>query len=543
MFNRIKIKRKKEQGVITLLIVFFIGLAVAAAFYSTSSSIKGYSDSSLTAHSLTQAQSLAWKADNLVNQYLTTAYCGSTNASSCTASTTNLGAIPAGNIALSGLTGVTATVVSNTVSTSGTSGVVTVNITASSGGATATLQSVHGVSGGGSSSLQNFNFNYGMLVGGNTTMNGALTVTGTNGSTAPGIGINGNLLINGGQSLNTVAATGTVTINGNNTINNLSANGSVSVNGSYTIGNLTSGGNFSSNGSGSVSNGAVTGTSSVPSWESSSNNVTTGATVPTVQVVIPTVNAYNLRSSANYILDLNNNVPSVYVQNVSGIPNGWYLVGSSAPDGTNTVVASQLCKGYSAYNNCLSYSGGQWTFSGLGFAPGIVWANGNILFNGGPSTYYDTFIATGNITENGSISISAFNLAPAASACGVAYYPTNLCTSSKQNGSTLANSEFIAGGTNSAGTWTGGNILLNGSGTNLGDIVAGSTLTANGNISIGGAVLVAGNNVASGTNALTINGSLALNLSPAGSSSGSMTVQTGAQASSANVLVKWVRYL
>lgn len=531
------LKHKAQKGVVTILMVFLVGLMMAATLYTVVNSAKGYQESTLTAHSLTQAQLLAWKADYAVNQYLTNVYCG--GSSTCASSSvTNLTNLSTGAITLTGLTGVTANISANTFGTLGSSGTITVNITATNSGASANVQSVHALSSS-SGGLSTYSFNYGLVVGGNSTFNGSIAVNGTNGSAAPGIAVKGNLTVNGsGNTYNQIVSTGNVSLTGNTNITNLAANGNLTVTGSYNLSNIAIGGSYSVTGNGS-SSGAVGGSASVPSYETSNNAVTQNATVTPVTINIPTVDATPLRNSANYIFDLNNGVASVYVQNVANIATGWYQIGSSNVTSANTVVAQQICKSYSAYNNCISYSGGTWTFSGLGMSPGIAWFNGNVIFNGGPATYPDTIIATGNITENGSITITAFNLATAATACTGTYYPTNYCANGKQTGATIGNTELMAGAYTN-GVFGGGQITLNGSAVNTGDIIAGQSLIANGNITVTGEVLVAAQGLASGANALTLNGSLVVNLTQSNGADTS-TVQTGST-TSATMGVAWSRY-
>lgn len=537
MRHSLILKQKAQKGVVTILMVFLVGLMMAATLYTAVNSSKGYQESTLTAHSLTQAQLMAWKADAAVNQYLTNAYCGgsSTCASSSVANLTSLGT---GAITLTGLTGVTATIASNTFPTLGTSGQITVNITATNAGASANVQSVHALSSS-TGGLSNYSFNYGLVVGGNSTFNGSIAVNGSNGSAAPGIAVKGNLTVNGsGNTYNQIVSTGNVSLTGNTNITNLAANGNLTVTGSYNLSNIAIGGNYSVTGNGS-SSGAIGGTSSIPSYETSNNAVAQNSKVSTVTINIPTVDSTPLRNSANYIFDLNNGVPSVYVQNISNIPTGWYPIGSSSVTSANTVVAQEICKSYSAYNNCISYSGGTWLFSGLGMSPGVAWFNGNVTFNGGPATYPDTIIATGNIIENGSITITAFNLASASTACVGTYVPTNYCTNGKQNGATIGNTELMAGAYTN-GVFGGGQITLNGSAVNTGDIIAGQSLIANGNITVTGAVLVAAQGLSSSSNALTLNGSLVVNLTQSNGSDVS-TVQTGST-TSATMGILWGRY-
>lgn len=531
------LKQKSQKGVVTILMVFLVGLMMAATLYTAVNSSRGYEESTLTAHSLTQAQLLAWKADYAINQYLTNVYCG--GASSCSSSSvSNLSNLGTGAISINGISGVSANISKNTFSTLGTNGTITVNITATNSGASANVQSVHALSSS-SGGLNNYSFNYGLVVGGNSNFNGAITVNGTNGTAAPGIAVKGNLTVNGsGNGYNQIVSTGNVSLTGNTTINSLAANGNLNVTGSYNLSNLEIGGNYTVSGNGS-SSGTIGGTASVPTYETSNNAVTQNGKVTPITINIPTVDSTPLRNAANYIFDLNNGIASVYVQNVANIPTGWYQIGGSSVTSTNYVVAQEICKSYSAYNNCISYNGGTWTFSGNGMSPGVAWFNGNVVFNGGPATFPDTIIATGNITENGNITITAFNLATASVACGGTYYPTNYCTSGKQNGAVIGNTELMAGAYNNS-VFGGGQITLNGSATNTGDIIAGQSLIANGNIAVTGAVLVAAQGLSSGSNALILNGSFTINLTQTGGTDVS-TVQTGSQ-SSATMGVLWGRY-
>jgi hypothetical protein len=325
---------------------------------------------------------------------------------------------------------------------------------------------------------------------------------------------------------------------------NVNTDGSVLL-ASGNIGKLNAVGNLNVSSAGSVGTGVIGGTVSKPSWDGSVNVTSvanhTVSITPAVSVSLTTsqFNAYTLQSTANYQFTINSSgYAQVTVTNINGVTNGTYYLGSygggyqdylctalaagsSPPFGTCQVPAVsasvKICKGYSAYNTCFSYSGGMWTIVGTSMAPGIAWFQGNLTVSSG--TYYNSFIATGNITTSGANTVYSPNYAGySGTVAGTMYAPTGICSNSYFNSSSnlpllyptqfctistqtynssassgIGNFAFLAGswvGANYPGQalYVGGNISIGASSNIYGNVEAGNEFTSGGSTTITGAV-------------------------------------------------------
>jgi len=299
---------------------------------------------------------------------------------------------------------------------------------------------------------------------------------------------------------------------------------------------------------------------------------------PAGKVMLPststsTFNAYDLQSVANYAFTVNSSgYIIVTVQNINGVANGAYYLGTygsgnvdylcatltsnstaSAPVCQTPALSSgvKICEGYSAYNSCFSYSNGSWTITGT--------------LTVGSGTYYDTFIATGNIATSGQNVTYALNYAGySGTVAGVAYAPTGICTNSYFpnlyptqfcNTSTQTYTANADGGVGNfafmAGSWTGtytglssyvgGNISLGASSVIHGNVKAGNEFTSGGSTTVSGAITALAQGVAVEN---SMGGSTTINLSNLPPTftvtDGSSTGGTGTPNA---IKIQWVRYL
>lgn len=307
-------------------------------------------------------------------------------------------------------------------------------------------------------------------------------------------------------------------------------------------------------------------------------------------------NAYDVKVYANYVFTVNTSgYMQVAISNVNGITNGTYYIGnydsshlnyycSTITSGSTTssvtcatpAVSSSgpLCWGNSAYNSCISYSSGSWTVGGgKSMPPGIAWFQGNLTVSSG--IYYNTFIATGNITTSGSDTVYAPNYAGySGTVGGVSYapygmcgtntyfytnyptpqqYPTQFCntttqtfTSTASNG--LGNYVFLAG------SWTGstypgqagyigGNVSVGASSYAYGDIKAGNEFQSGGSATVAGGVTA----LAEGTASNSIGGSTTFNYTniPATEdvTGGASGTGEGVSTATTTISLQWARYL
>lgn len=342
--------------------------------------------------------------------------------------------------------------------------------------------------------------------------------------------------------------------------------------------------------------GSIGGALTKPSWNNKVTvSVVPGKTVsitPVPKLTIPTetFNANALEGVANYAFKIDSlGYKKVTVHNVQGLTEGgvYYLGnyagnkrdylctalarGSSASSPTcqaPAVSASRtICQGYSESNNCFGYNNGQWTIVGKSMAPGVVWFQGNLEV--GTGIYYNTFIATGNITTSGQHETFAPNFAGYdGTSGGTRYTPTGICVNSNfpalvplqlcdtgQNkylhdaDGGIGNYAFMAGSradddyANMA-SYVGGNITLGSSSTVHGSVKAGNEFTSGGSTTLQGYVTA----LALGVKVFnSMGGSTTFDLRqlPPTFTAGGQNADTGGTGGSggaASVQIRWARY-
>lgn len=412
------------------------------------------------------------------------------------------------------------------------------------------------------------------------------------GSAAPTtINASGNVSLTGGGATS-VTTTGNVSIT-YGTLSSVYASGSLSA----TNGNVTT--------------GKIGGIKTCPAWNPCSGvTVQNGYTaapatvslgsVTSIVITRPNFDVYQLKTSANYIFEVDaSGYRKVTVQNVAGILDGSYYLGEyssnsdgykdylctavsgstsaptcTAPVNVNTPYNNSqptykpvtICRGFSNYNSCVSYSSGTWTVNGSGFAPGVLWFKGNLAVTNG--VYYNTMLATGNISTGGSLKVysvnyaglypvcknandtntssSTYNIYPSPYSRFNGLYPTAFCSGSTfvSPAPSIGNIAFMAGGYEGA-SYIGGDITLGASNQIYGSVLSGNSLTTGGSTYVHGYISVA---ALRGTSA-NWGGSTTIDLNnlpstynpgdtPCTSNCPSPPVTTPIQA-----IVRWARYL
>jgi len=372
---------------------------------------------------------------------------------------------------------------------------------------------------------------------------------------------------------------------------------------SGTIGRLNEVGNLTLTNYGQVDPGTVAagvygGTLTKPQYDNNVNVVhvanNTVVITPAVAVTLTSsqFDAYNLQTTANYAFSFSAlGLLQVTVSNVNGVINGTYYVGGYSSGNLDylcsTVTATstagnvtcltpamasskKICYGTSLYNDCFSYSNGSLTISGSAsspvLAPGIVWVQGNLTVGSG--TYYDTFIATGNISTSGAAKVYSPNYAGYSGTVGTTTYaPTGICSNSQFPSlyptqfcnTTLGtfNATASSGEGNfalMAGSWVGanypgqagyvgGNITLGASSYAYGDIKAGNEFQSGGSTTVAGTVTALAEGTAAENNmggSTTFNfNNLPATFSLSGGATGT-GISTGGTSS---IGVEWARYL
>jgi hypothetical protein len=423
-----------------------------------------------------------------------------------------------GNLNLSG---------SNTMTGNGS-----LNIDGSLTGSGITVSGYSAVSATGNISLTNGSYNIGALTSGGNITDVAGTYTSIaaygyinldNGATATSVSANGNVTdaAAGSGPYGTIQSGGTVSLGQGTTVGTVKAQGNVIANGTSKItsqvlaqGNYTETLCCSTVASGTIG-GTLTKVSGHSAQQTVNISVVPGTTVQTVAVPAGAhstfyVNANDFQASANYVFSYNaSNQMQVTVNNVQGLTNGttYYLTGSGANNDylcTSATYSSSTCKvkicnGYSAYNSCFSYNSGSWSINGLATAgsttlvPGTVWFTGNLTVGSG--NYYNTFIASGNITTASATTVTSPQYAGYSNICtnssfSATYYPTNMCSGGAYVSTELGFVAFLAGSYNTAtpAVFTGGLVSVGAQNTIKGNIVAGDSLQTSGNTTIYGIV-------------------------------------------------------
>jgi hypothetical protein len=374
-----------------------------------------------------------------------------------------------------------------------------------------------------------------------------------------------------------------VNMAGNNNVRSVKAKGSLRFSsGSVTNGIQTEGDLRDTNWGGSQS-GTIGG-----AVENPGNNPAVPANVsvvpgynlaipPVAELVIPTsvFDAYIYRNSANYALYMEGGQPRITVRNVSDIPDGNYFLASNTSvngpkydricaNSSCTGPSYPFCDGYSDYNRCFQYNSGTetWTVNGKSLSPGIVWVEGSLVAGNG--VYYNTFIATGNISTSGSHRTVAPNFAGYSGGnfnhAGVninrlgictnatyPHYPRQLCNSDSTYNSGgsggLTNYAYMAGSL-AGDQYVGGDITLGSSTIAFGSVLAGDVYNSGGSTTIFGYVTAMGQ-ATTGTHQMGGSTRIIVDvLPPTYVPGGSISVSPpSGGAGPAQLSVLWTRYL
>ena len=253
-------------------------------------------------------------------------------------------------------------------------------------------------------------------------------------------------------------------------------------------------------------------------------------------------NAYTVENLAHYAFKIDaGGYKVVTVRAIAGIADGTYFIGDYANTaetgwsrGYKDFMCSELaadstpaaprckapvrdppgavCAGYSTYNNCIAYdaSSRTWTLSGTSLVPGIAWFEGNLLLSNG--TYFNTFVATGNLSTAGGTKVYGMNYAGydgtrVTSGVQKTYAPTGIClntyfpgryptdycnaatgTYAPPAGSVIGNYALLAGSYDGANHYVGGNIVLGSSSEIFGSVLSGNLYSSGGSTTIHGTV-------------------------------------------------------
>lgn len=250
----------------------------------------------------------------------------------------------------------------------------------------------------------------------------------------------------------------------------------------------------------------------------------------------PVVDAYALKSASNYIIEYRpEGYVRVGVQNVAGITSGYYALASDATKKdylcpvalfvplTKTcavpgTLSKTICQGYSSNNTCFTHGTADgidtWKIAGTSLTTGAYWFEGDLEV--GTGVYFNTFIASGDISTSGQNVTKSPNSAGYGPVCAnsptdgvpqnpnfAGLYPTNFCNvaDGELTLDSLGNIAMLAGGYKN-GVFSGGNITLGANTKTYGTVIAGNLFNSNGNTTIYGYVAAAGQAVTGDSNSL-----------------------------------------
>jgi hypothetical protein len=363
--------------------------------------------------------------------------------------------------------------------------------------------------------------------------------------------------------------------------------------GSGSIGSLTAAFDLVLNNWNATINGTVGG-QVVRNGRNYQGTVTTGGASPTITPVQTVTieadapfNATDYRTYANYAFYVSGSDLKVDIKNVNGVSDGSYYIGTTGRgngmryacsfSGDNCGSGNKTLDLCTAANNtqCLSYSAGTWTLAtntNEGMRPGVVWFSGSLDASTG--TYYNSFIATANITTSGNHTVYAPNYAGysgkvggntyaphgiCTTAAGVAIsnYPGNFCnlatasfdpTAASGLGSYAFMAGSFSGASYNASSYVGGNVALRASSEINGYVLAGNAFSSGGSSTIRGYVSSQGSGVANASQAsknATLGASTTIDMRalPATLAAGSASGTGGSSAGAAVVSILYSRYL
>lgn len=606
--------RNRQRGMATTLLMMLTGVALTATTMGMMHSIRSAQEQQMASHASVSAESKAWEAVEQVRTYLDAAQKadlsamtrGQTLATSISGLTVKVSAPYDSSTGYIGFT-VTALVNANTPAASSSS-IEAIYAVGSSGGSTPptttivntitfakTLNLTGSINFVG---LQNTKFS----VDGDANISGSVTGL-TN------LEATGNISISSGIQVNEVFANGTLSLSGSASVTKGSAIKQITNSSGGTQGVLKT------NATATISNGTTNetnaiGSVTITSWPTT-KIVNSGATVtcpsqwwtqytsinakatsgcPTAnisnQVPAPTlvaltpiavnkikVDANDYKSSTNYLFEYINNKIRVTVSGVNGITDGVYYLGKygyqnnrgyndflcTATDASGNCTTPALptgvrtlCEGQSTSNGCITYSNGTWTVSGKSLAPGVLWFDGNLTMSNG--RYYNTVIATGNLSTSGDHKLWSLNYAGYSIVCNNDYpsgykttdfadmYPIAFCdkAGSKLKSNALGNIAYLSG-VYTGSIFSGGIITLGASSEVFGSILAGDTFLTGGSSTVHGYIIAAGQG-SSVNNAW--GGSTTVDLSNApGTYNPGVVPSPGSPGPSTATAVKWARNL
>lgn len=414
--------------------------------------------------------------------------------------------------------------------------------------------------------------------------------SGGNGLAAQTINARGNVILSGGGSNHgTINAGGTVNAVLGSNVTNIQARGNVTLGGNL-VASLTTVGSVTCTANWQVfpsirAGGTVTGCSATSGIQQNMNPPPVVGIMEKLQpvtLVQPRVDAWTLKEAANYVLEFEGTKAKVTVNNIQGLTNGVYYLGTygnqnreylcSVVDASNKCTspaakadAKPFCNGHSVQNACWTFNktpgAESWAVDGKNLPPGVIWVKGNLTVSTGK--YYNTFIATGNVATAGQMENYSLNFAGYGPICNNEFAtndtsdfqgmrPTNFCDGTSFKPTALGNIGILAGGydpSDSANVptktkYTGGLINLGASTVIRGTVLSGDILKTGGDTKIFGYISAAGLQLSEDINNLGGSTNVDLMNLPEGYNPNEIpNMEEVAGGNTTTVTVLWSRYL
>lgn len=309
----------------------------------------------------------------------------------------------------------------------------------------------------------------------------------------------------------------------------------------------------------------------------------------------PVVDAWALKGAANYAIEFTaDRKVAVKVKNVNGIADGDYFLGHYGKAQMHLCKSVTVVNGYSSCNTsgpgamakadsmpfCINYDENTTCITPdfdakklnikadsipAAMPAGVIWFDGTLNLAGGP--FFNTFIATHDITTSGAVNVYSVNYGSdylingssdaicknqRGNSTFTAYtskYPTNFCSANLTfEPAAIGNIALLAGGFNQASpeTFVGGKISLTASTNIYGTVVAGNILETSGATTVYGYITAAGlQNIATEVNSLTASITVDLTKRPSAYNPDKIpdTSSGGGAGETAESVVLWTRYL
>lgn len=288
-----------------------------------------------------------------------------------------------------------------------------------------------------------------------------------------------------------------------------------------------------------------------------------------------------LKSYAHYAFEREDTKYKVTVNNINGIANGVYYLGTYSESSSRQFICSAVnsnnectdpavssnAKPFcgASRNSCVGYNGGtdRWSINAdKNLPPGILWFDGSVATSGN-GYLINSILATGDVEGDGVI--AALNFVGYGPVCQLDYsfehrgstyegsfdsdfaaaqmYPIDVCdmAASEYNPSALGNMAIMSGGYDENDDFQGGTVRLGAGNKIFGSVLSADIVDTSGNSNIFGYISATGQGNA-GSNSLSATTIVDLRDLPS-TYDPSITLQPSQTTTSTEATILWTRYL